>query len=100
MFDFKKCIRVNLSDHPCKDGDAWLITQRYPWKLFLIIPFSDIPFYDKDLFIIPTLVPLGWNFFLFQAPFGGFKSSGIGKEGSKYGLDEYSNRKLICKGGL
>ncbi|XP_023343673.1 succinate-semialdehyde dehydrogenase, mitochondrial isoform X2 [Eurytemora carolleeae] len=35
-----------------------------------------------------------------EAPFGGYKSSGIGKEGSKYGLDEYSNRKLICKGGL
>jgi len=30
-----------------------------------------------------------------EAPFGGYKTSGIGKEGSKHGLDEYSNLKMI-----
>jgi succinate-semialdehyde dehydrogenase/glutarate-semialdehyde dehydrogenase len=30
------------------------------------------------------------------APFGGIKSSGLGREGSKYGLDEYLEMKYIC----
>ncbi|MBO6756933.1 MAG: NAD-dependent succinate-semialdehyde dehydrogenase [Roseibium sp.] len=34
------------------------------------------------------------------APFGGFKDSGIGNEGSKYGLDDYLNLKYACLGGL
>jgi len=35
-----------------------------------------------------------------ETPFGGYKTSGIGKEGSRLGLDEYSNVKLIDMGGL
>lgn len=35
-----------------------------------------------------------------EAPFGGYKTSGIGKEGSRHGMDEYSNIKLISLGGL
>ncbi|MEO0976734.1 MAG: aldehyde dehydrogenase family protein, partial [Pseudomonadota bacterium] len=34
------------------------------------------------------------------APFGGFKESGVGNEGSKYGLDDYLNVKYNCLGGL
>ena len=34
------------------------------------------------------------------APFGGVKESGIGNEGSKYGLDDYLNVKYSCIGGL
>ena len=30
------------------------------------------------------------------APFGGVKESGIGREGSKYGMDEYLEMKYIC----
>ncbi|MES9844149.1 MAG: aldehyde dehydrogenase family protein, partial [Candidatus Sedimenticola sp. 6PFRAG5] len=30
------------------------------------------------------------------APFGGVKQSGIGREGSKYGLDEYLEMKYLC----
>ena len=33
-------------------------------------------------------------------PFGGFKQSGIGREGSKYGIDEYLEIKYICLGGI
>lgn len=32
------------------------------------------------------------------APFGGIKESGIGREGSKYGLDEYLEIKYLCFG--
>ena len=35
-----------------------------------------------------------------QTPFGGYKTSGIGKEGSRHGLEEYSNLKMIDLGGL
>ena len=34
------------------------------------------------------------------APFGGVKQSGNGREGSKYGLDDYMEIKYICMGGL
>jgi succinate-semialdehyde dehydrogenase/glutarate-semialdehyde dehydrogenase len=33
------------------------------------------------------------------APFGGVKQSGVGREGSKYGFDEYMELKYICFGG-
>ena len=34
------------------------------------------------------------------APFGGVKESGIGREGSKYGIEEYVETKYICFGGI
>ena len=34
------------------------------------------------------------------APFGGVKQSGIGREGSKYGIDEYLVVKYVCIGGI
>jgi succinate-semialdehyde dehydrogenase/glutarate-semialdehyde dehydrogenase len=34
------------------------------------------------------------------APFGGVKESGIGREGSRYGIDEYLEMKYVCLGGL
>ena len=34
------------------------------------------------------------------APFGGVKESGIGREGSKYGLEEYLEIKYLCFGGV
>jgi succinate-semialdehyde dehydrogenase/glutarate-semialdehyde dehydrogenase len=34
------------------------------------------------------------------APFGGVKESGLGREGSKYGIDEYVEVKYVCFGGL
>ncbi|WP_433695744.1 NAD-dependent succinate-semialdehyde dehydrogenase [Paraburkholderia phenoliruptrix] len=34
------------------------------------------------------------------APFGGVKQSGLGREGSKYGLDEYTELKYMLMGGL
>ena len=35
-----------------------------------------------------------------MAPFGGFKQSGIGREGSKYAIAEYLNLKYICIGNI
>ena len=35
-----------------------------------------------------------------QAPFGGWKQSGIGTEGSKYGIEDYLEIKLLSLGGL
>jgi len=34
------------------------------------------------------------------APFGGVKQSGLGREGSKYGMDDYLVIKYLCMGGL
>jgi succinate-semialdehyde dehydrogenase/glutarate-semialdehyde dehydrogenase len=34
------------------------------------------------------------------APFGGVKSSGLGREGSKYGIEDYLEVKYLCMGGV
>ncbi|MDD2581667.1 MAG: aldehyde dehydrogenase family protein, partial [Desulfuromonadaceae bacterium] len=34
------------------------------------------------------------------APFGGVKESGIGREGSRYGIEEFLEVKYICLGGI
>jgi succinate-semialdehyde dehydrogenase/glutarate-semialdehyde dehydrogenase len=34
------------------------------------------------------------------APFGGVKESGYGREGSRYGLEDYMHIKYLCQGGL
>ncbi len=34
------------------------------------------------------------------APFGGIKESGLGREGSKYGIEEFIEIKYLCMGGL
>ncbi|MEX1266821.1 MAG: NAD-dependent succinate-semialdehyde dehydrogenase [Woeseia sp.] len=35
-----------------------------------------------------------------MAPFGGVKESGQGREGSKYGMDDYLEMKYLCMGGV
>jgi len=35
-----------------------------------------------------------------MAPFGGVKESGSGREGSKYGMDDYLEIKYMCMGGI
>lgn len=35
-----------------------------------------------------------------ECPFGGVKQSGLGREGSRYGIDEYLELKYVCFGGL
>ena len=34
------------------------------------------------------------------APFGGIKESGVGREGSKYGVDDFLEIKYVCLGGI
>ncbi|TIW50761.1 MAG: aldehyde dehydrogenase family protein, partial [Mesorhizobium sp.] len=34
------------------------------------------------------------------APFGGMKQSGIGREGSRHGLEDYLEMKYLCMGGI
>jgi succinate-semialdehyde dehydrogenase/glutarate-semialdehyde dehydrogenase len=34
------------------------------------------------------------------APFGGVKESGMGREGSHHGIEDYLETKYLCVGGL
>ena len=34
------------------------------------------------------------------APFGGIKQSGLGREGSHYGMDDYVEIKYLCVGDI
>ena len=34
------------------------------------------------------------------APFGGVKESGVGREGSKYGIEDFLEIKYLCMGGV
>ncbi|SOC37216.1 succinate-semialdehyde dehydrogenase/glutarate-semialdehyde dehydrogenase [Rhizobium subbaraonis] len=35
-----------------------------------------------------------------EAPFGGVKLSGLGREGSRYGIEEFTEMKYVCLGGI
>jgi succinate-semialdehyde dehydrogenase/glutarate-semialdehyde dehydrogenase len=35
-----------------------------------------------------------------EAPFGGMKQSGLGREGSKYGIEDYLEIKYLALGGI
>ena len=35
-----------------------------------------------------------------EAPFGGYKESGLGREGGSYGIEEYLEVKYMCLGGV
>jgi succinate-semialdehyde dehydrogenase/glutarate-semialdehyde dehydrogenase len=35
-----------------------------------------------------------------MGPFGGVKESGIGREGSHYGVEEYLDTKYVCYGNV
>lgn len=35
-----------------------------------------------------------------EAAFGGVKESGLGREGSRHGIDDYVNLKYLCLGNL
>jgi succinate-semialdehyde dehydrogenase/glutarate-semialdehyde dehydrogenase len=35
-----------------------------------------------------------------MAPFGGVKQPGLGREGSKYGIEDYLEIKYLCMGGI
>lgn len=41
-----------------------------------------------------------WAISTAEAPFGGVKMSGLGREGSRHGIEEYTELKYVCIGGI
>ena len=75
-----------------KVGDAWdhayaVVTDGRIWRVAEALEYGIV---GINVGIISNEV----------APFGGMKESGIGREGSKYGLDEYTELKYMMMGGL
>ena len=54
----------------------------------LRINFINVDFPEP---VLPTIA---------EVPFGGVKESGMGREGSRYGLDDYLTIKYISMGGI
>ena len=49
---------------------------------------------------IPSLFLVWLTIILTVGRFGGVKHSGMGREGSKYGIDDYVNIKSVITGGI
>ena len=89
--------------------------QRFQTEAEAIVLANDTPyglaayFYSRDLARVWRVSEaleygiLGVNTGIISteaAPFGGMKESGIGREGSKYGLDDWLELKYLCLGGI
>ena len=82
-----------------RTNDEWLaLMDKEGWLVFEGIdgrPPGGIVVSDKGIVGINTgLVSTE------VAPFGGVKESGLGREGSKYGIDDYLEIKYLCFGGI
>ena len=60
-------------------------------------PEAVILLYDREAGIIGINDPVPATP---QCPFGGMKESGMGREGSKYGIEDYVEIKYVLLGGL
>ena len=106
--DMKIMSRRNL--RPGGGGDALLRARKKWWRP----PTTPISawrayFYSRDIGRVWRVAEkleygmVGINTGLISnevAPFGGVKQSGLGREGSKYGMDEYLEIKYLCMGGI
>ena len=62
-----------------------------------------VPSHRADARIVVLKQPVGINEGVIStevAPFGGIKQSGLGREGSRYGIDEYLEMKYVLFGGV
>lgn len=84
---------------------AWVWFFSYVLLFFVILGY----FYSEDISQIWRVAKalevgmVGVNdgiISMTEVPFGGIKESGLGREGSRYGIDEYIEVKYICLGGL
>jgi succinate-semialdehyde dehydrogenase / glutarate-semialdehyde dehydrogenase len=58
-------------------------------------------FYSRDIGRIWRVAEaLEYGIVGINAPFGGMKESGIGREDSKYGIEEFPDVKYLCLGGI
>ena len=60
--------------------------------------FAASPLLISDPF--PIFSPLSALIFVVCRRFGGVKLSGFGREGSKYGIEEYQTVKMVTMGGM
>lgn len=110
-------LNINLAEnwqkpdlHVSVNSTIWRLTlkilkQTWPALMFVLSGY----FYSQDVSQIWRVAEalevglVGVNEGLLSTPeatFGGVKQSGLGREGSKYGIDEYLEVKYMCFGGL
>ncbi|KAJ3412147.1 hypothetical protein HDV05_001185 [Chytridiales sp. JEL 0842] len=78
--------RANDTEHGLA---GYIYTQSLP-QIFRVSEALEVGMVGVNESIISTEV----------APFGGVKSSGLGREGSVYGVDDYVEMKYVCLGGI
>ena len=71
-------------------GLAAYVYTRDAGRMFRVSEALDYGMVGMNMGVISTVV----------APFGGMKQSGLGREGSRYGADEYLEIKYVCIGGI
>ena len=100
-------IHLNLGGL-CQSGSRCIVS-KISFSLFSLICLLLGYFYSQDISQIWRVAEamevgmVGINEGIISseiAPFGGWKQSGLGREGSKYGIEDYLELKYVCLGGL
>ena len=84
---------VTTPSSPTATKPPKTLLRRLRWPLILVALFILGRF-------LPDLWAWPWEIANQEAPFGGVKQSGLGREGSKYGLDEYTQMKYLAMADL
>ncbi|KAE8383517.1 succinate semialdehyde dehydrogenase [Aspergillus bertholletiae] len=90
LFAFDEEAEVVREANRCEVGLAAYIYSRSIRRLFRVAEALEVGMVGANTGIISNVA----------APFGGVKESGFGREGSKYGIDEFTHVKTITIGGL
>jgi succinate-semialdehyde dehydrogenase/glutarate-semialdehyde dehydrogenase len=90
LFAFDTVAEVLAMANATEYGLAGYFYSRDLARVFRVAEALEVGMVGVNVGIISTEV----------GPFGGIKQSGFGREGSKYGIDEYLDRKYVCIGGM
>jgi succinate-semialdehyde dehydrogenase/glutarate-semialdehyde dehydrogenase len=90
VFRFETEAEVLRSANAAETGLAAYLYSRDIGRIFRVAEALEVGMVGINTGIISTA----------EVPFGGVKQSGLGREGARQGLDDYTETKYLCLGGL